>query len=287
MEGESELVVRRNLKGKANKKKWRQQSDDTNLQLRELTVAKKNSSKLLETIRSKSAKDKKQSGSLGFKVQTQPEEKIVKKLDKDRFKQAKYEQMSKTEAIKLKKAEKVVLEQTQIEAGIKPKPQVIPIKYVKYGAEADLEAEFDLWEEDPKLLNIHFARPEIFSKKQFEVPKVLKPHPGQSYNPAFADHVKLAEEVAKAAEEKVILPKPKSEARKQAQLLEKRKPKPRTEKERKQLEEEARIKRDKDEAYQIKHFDRLMREAANKDKKHRRIFVVDIREGTTAETREA
>jgi Nop53 (60S ribosomal biogenesis) len=287
MEGESELVVRRSIKGKANKKKWRQQSDDTNLQLRELTVAKRDSSKLLEAIRSKSTKDKRQSGSLGFKVQTQPEEKIVKKLDKDRFKQSKYEVTSKTELTKLKKAEKVVEEQTQIEAGIKPKPQVIPIKYVKYGAEADLEAEFDLWEEDPKLLNIHYARPEIFSTKIFEVPKVLKPHAGQSYNPAYADHLRLAEEVAKAAEEKPIIPKPKSEARKQAQLLEKRKPKPRSEKERKQLEDEARIKREKEEAYQIKHFDRLTREAANKEKKHRKTRAVDTREGVASAPRAA
>ena len=160
-----------------------------------------------------------------------------------------------------------------------PKPQVIPIKYVKYGAEADLEAEFDLWEEDPKLLNIHFAKPEIFSKKQFEVPKVLKPHPGQSYNPALADHIQLAEKVTKAAEEKVIHPKPKSEARIQAQLLAKRKPKPRSEKERLQQQEEAKNRGEKEQAYQLKHFDRLMREGLNKEKKHRNI-TTDFRKRT-------
>lgn len=263
------MLARRNIKGKASKKKWRLQSDDTNLRLKALSVAKSESLKYVEGIRSKSNKDKKQSGSLGFKVQTEAEEKIKKKLDKDRFKQAKFEVTSRTELNKIKKAEKLLEEKRLQEQGVLPKPVSIPIKYVKHGAEADLEAEFDLWEEDPKLLNIHFAKPEIFSKKQFEVPKVLVPHPGQSYNPAFQDHVSLAEQVAKAAEEKQIQPKPKSQARQEAQLLAKRKPKPRSEKERKQLEEEARIKAEKEQAYQIKHFDRLVREAANKEKKHR------------------
>ena len=274
-EQSGELLARRNIKGKASKKKWRLQSDDTNLRLKALSVAKTQSLKYVEGIRSKSNKDKKQAGSLGFKVQTEAEEKIKKKLDKDRFQAAKFEVTSRNELNKIKKAEKVIEEKRLQDAGVIPKPVVIPIKYIKHGAEADLEAEFDLWEEDPKLLNIHFAKPEIFSKKQFEVPKVLVPHPGQSYNPAFQDHVDLAEKVAKAAEEKPILPKPKSQARQEAQLLAKRKPKPRSEKERKQLEEEARIKADKEEAYQVKHFDRLVREAANKDKKHRRVQVDD------------
>lgn len=272
-EQSGQLLTRRNIKGKASKKKWRLQSDDTNLRLKALSVAKTQSLKYVEGIRSKSNKDKKQAGSLGFKVQTEAEEKIKKKLDKDRFKEAKYEVTSRNEQNKIKKAEKVLEEKRLQDAGVIPKPVSIPIKYIKHGAEADLEAEFDLWEEDPKVLNIHFAKPEIFSKKQFEVPKVLVPHPGQSYNPAFQDHVNLAEKIAKAAEERPILPKPKSQARQEAQLLAKRKPNPRSEKERKQLEDEARIKGEKEEAYQVKHFDRLVREAANKEKKHRRVQV--------------
>lgn len=264
---DNELVRKKKLGGRAGKKKWMKQSDTSNLQLFDLKQAKK---QVAENARPKS------SGPM-FKIQVEPDAAIKKKLDKDRFKvKASEEVVGKAEKNLLKKLEKQVKKQddesTEVERD-KSKSKSVPAKQPETAAkkDKDIEAEFDLWDMDLVDLDIHHKKPILVTKNTLELPKVLKPYAGQSYNPSYQDHLDLMKVVVEKGEEKRATFKTKSdkaEERGKKQALQKRPPqKPRTKKEKEVMEEHEKQRELKRRAFETKHFDRLMREEENRQKK--------------------
>lgn len=256
---DNELVRRKKIGGKAGKKKWKKQSDTTGLQLYDLKQAKKS----LADSRPKSQ------GPL-FKIQIEPDAAAKKKLDKDRFKTKEVLHTSKAELKRLKKLEKTIAESTEADSRqSKSAPKTSKPETKK---DADLEAEFDIWQTDPKELNIHYDKPQIKTKKELEIPKTLKPYSGQSYNPSHQDQIELMKVIVDKAEDKKPSFKSKMEKSKERALMEslkKRPPqKPRSKKEKEILEEQARQRELKQKEYDIKNIERYFNEARNKQRKH-------------------
>lgn len=274
---DNELVRRKKIGGRAGKKKWKKQSDTSNLQLHDLKQARK---QIIEDARPKSTSPK-------FMIQIEPDAAIKKKLDKDRFKDQNIrEAVGKAEKNLFKKVEKQVKkiddDSTEVEHE-KEKSKSVPIKKPDDGQkkkDKDIEAEFDLWGADLVELDIHHKKPEIKTKNSIELPKVLKPYAGQSYNPSYQDHLELMKVVVNKAEEKRHSFKSKSDKadeKAKKQNLKKRPPqKPKTQKEKEMLEEHERQRELKRKEYEIKNFDRIMREEQNKQKKKCRLNLYSL-----------
>lgn len=269
---QNELVKRRKIGGRAGKKKWMKESDTSNLQLYELNQAKK---QFAENARPKST------GPM-FKIQVEPDAAIKKKLDKDRFKEKTFQTTSKVEKKLLKKIEKQAkqaeVESTEVDS-VGNRSKSAPQKDLKpLKKDQDLEAEFDIWGMEPKELDIHHNKPQIKTKKEVEMPKIVKPYGGQSYNPSQADHLNLMKVVIEKGEEKRNAFKTKSEKaqlKAKKQQLEKRPPqKPRTKKEKELFDEHEKGRELKRKEYELKNFDRLIREADNKSRKQGSICFI-------------
>jgi len=220
-----ELVVKRKVGGRSGKKKWRRQSDTRNLQAQELKELK-------ETFHQEA---RKKSKGPAFKIQVEPDQEAKKKLDKDRFKAKEFELTSRAEIKKLKQLEKRP-----------PRTISAPQKAAEAQASAaDLEAEFDLWNDPSK---IHHPKPQVHTNREIEVPRVLKPHAGQSYNPAFENQVQLMEKLVDRAAEKQPVFKTKlqkAQERGKLESLRKRTPVFTSKKEKELWLEQQRVKEEK------------------------------------------
>jgi hypothetical protein len=179
--------VKRKIGGRSGKKKWRRQSDTRNLQAQDLKELK-------ETFHQQA---RKKANGPAFKIQVEPDQGAKKKLDKDRFKSKDYELTSRAEIKKLKQLEKHVQPSRTTSA-----PQQAP------APQTDLEAQYDLWDLQTK---IHHPKPQVHTNREIEVPKIIKPHAGQSYNPAFENQIELMEKLVDRAEEKQPAFKTKSQ----------------------------------------------------------------------------
>ena len=164
---QQELVKRKKVGGRSNKKKWKRASDTQGLQLNDLQEAKN-----MVSEKTLSSSKTKRTGP-SFKIEILPDAAIQKKLESDRFKRKEYESVSKTEEKLLKRKERAI----EVEAPKKEKQ-----------VDIDVEPAFDIWEED---MNIGFKKPVIKTIKEVEMPKILKPHAGQSYNPSMQDQTDL------------------------------------------------------------------------------------------------
>lgn len=263
---QNELVRKKKIGGKDGKAKWRKQSDTSNLQLYQLSQAKK---EFAENARPKST------GAM-FKIQVEPDAAIKKKLDKDRFKEKINLTESKAEKSIRKRLDKKMVAQgegdsTEVDSN-GARSKTVPQKKAPAAiVDPDLEAEFDVWGIEPKELDILFNKPQIRTKKEIDMPKIIKPLPGQSYNPSQKDHIDLMKVVIDRAEIKRPNFKTKSEKaieKTRKQMLEKRPPqKPRTKKEKELMDEHEKQREEKKKEFEIKNFDRLVREADNKSRK--------------------
>lgn len=258
------LVQKKKMGGKAGKKKWMKQSDTTNYQLHELNETKK---QFAENARPKST------GPM-FKIQVEPDMAIKKKLDKDRFKVQAYEATSKVEKKLLKKLEKqkkqVDTESTEVDSTGARSKSTKQQKSQTTRLDPDVEADFDVWGVDPKELDILHEKPQIRTRKEIDMPKIIRPYGGQSYNPSQQDHIELMKILVHKAEEKKASYKTKSEkAQERAKLqLSKRAPQKAVSKKEKELfDEHDKIREEKRKAYELKHFDHMIGEADNKRRK--------------------
>lgn len=247
-----ELVTKRKVGGRAGKKKWKKQSDTTNLQLHELEEAKQ---QVFEQSRKKSKTP-------AFIIQTEPDVHAKKRLDKDRFKEKEFPNTSRTEQKLLKKIEKKEEHSKSV-----PPPQ----KTADISRRSDAEAEFDLWAEKPIDLNIVYKKPEIKLRTDLDMPKVLPPHAGQSYNPSYSDQLDLMKYIVDKGEEKQRVFKTKSEKaqeRAKKEMLTKRPPqKPRTKKEKELLDLHAKQREEKKKEQDYKNIGSLLNQVNNREKK--------------------
>lgn len=265
---DNELVRRKKIGGRDGKKKWKRQSDTSNLQLFNLKEAKM---QVAENSRAKSA------GPM-FKIQIEPDVEIKKKLDKDRFKaKMNPEFIGKSEKKLLKRIEKHEAKGDHPSTGVehgdaKSKSVIVKKSEPTKKRDPDLEADFDVWGVDLVDLNIHHKKPEVNTKNVIETPKVLKPYAGQSYNPSFQDHLELMKVVVNKAEDKRAIFKSKSEKaeeRTKKQALQKRPPqKPKTKKEKELFDEHAKQREVKRKVQDGNNIDRLFREEKNRQRKH-------------------
>jgi hypothetical protein len=253
---DSELVRRKKMGGRAGRKKWAKQSDTTALQLHDLKQVKK-----------AIAADRPKSAAPLFKIQIEPDVEAKKKLDKDRFKVQAHVITSKAELKKIKKLEKVAAAQKAESQPVQSKSVPKAIKF-----DADVEADFDVWEADLKELNIHHDKPQINTKNAVEIPKTLVPYAGQSYNPAYQDQIELMKVIVDKAEPVKPMFKSKSEkAQEKAvqQSLAKRPPqKPRTKKEKEEMEAHEKQRELKRKELESKQIEEYFNEAKNKQRKH-------------------
>lgn len=253
-----ELVTKKKIGGRAGKKKWSKQSNTDQLQLHELKQTQKNARDL------SNKKIEKKPKSAGFKIQIEPDQAMKKRLEKDRFKAKKYELTSKSEIKKARAAEKSLK--------VLEKEKEIKKEIPKH---SDPSTDFDLWGEDLRILH---PKPQVKTLKELEVPTIVTPHAGQSYNPAVDAQLNLMEQIVEQAEEKPRIFKTKSEKAEERDLkalkagnLAKRAPKPRSEKERKMMEEHQKQRDKKKAALEAKNFEFELNRLKKEEKKHGRL----------------
>lgn len=260
---DSELVVKKKVGGRQGKKKWMKQSDTTNLQHLQLKELK-------QSFDVKSS-NKHKSKEPAFKIQIEPDASVKKRLDKDRFKSADYEDLSKTEIKKVKKIEKSNLEEA------KKLPQTPRMMDFYNSSEADIEATFDLWTVDKKELKIHHDKPILQLGKDIEVPKVLKPYGGQSYNPSFNDQLELMDTLVDKAEIKKRLFKSKSDKAKERTILESLKKRPpvfSSKKEKSIWLEQQKAKEQKRKLKELENIEEIINRQKNLDRKHGKLSII-------------
>lgn len=256
---DGELVKRRKIGGRAGKKKWKRQSNTEGLQLHDLSEARK-------MISEQTRKNRKEPS---YRIQVEPDLAIKKRLDKDRFKEKFADNRSKLENQHIKRRQKIIEKRERA-----PSAPLQGSKLV-HAKDDDLEAEFDLWDKDMKIIH---KKPEIVTNKELTVPKILKPHAGQSYNPSFDDQLELMKHIVKRGAEKKQLFKTKSDKAQEKirfQGLKKRAPivKPRSQKEKEQLDEHAKKRAEKQIEFDNKNLEFYFNETSNKQRKHGRRYL--------------
>lgn len=242
------MVKRRKVGGRSGKKKWKRASDTQALQLQDLQEAR---AQVREASKPKSG-DK----APLFKIEVQADAGLKKRLDKDRFKRKdREEEVSKTEAKLLRRTEKGLEEQAREPA---PSDRL-----------DDAQPKIDVWNEN---LNIVYKKPVLEGiGKAYEVPKTLKPHGGQSYNPSLEDQTQLMSLVVERGTEEEEKARARSQTRKPKKQLTKRAPvvlpKPRSKAEALMNEEHARAREKKQKERDLAGFDDFVREQRNKQKR--------------------